>query len=559
MCDEFRDFFIGKVAALRATVSRAPACGRSVTATRGLVAFEQISLDDLIKIAGKAKPSGSPDEVMPTRLLKEVFPVVAPLILHIINMSLSSGIVPDDFKKAVIQPLLKKHGLDASLAENYRPISKLPFLSKVLEKCVYHQFLVFMDENAIFETFQSGFRALHSTETALVRVLNDIYLATDSGNSVLLLLLDLTAAFDTIDHEVLLHRLHHYVGISGLALEWFRSYLTNRKMCVRMGSYSSEYSDLPWGVPQGSILGPLLFSIYILPLGDICRELGVQFHLYADDCQLYLPLNTSSGLSISILTNCLREIKTWMTENVLSLNDQKTEAILFAPSRHCDSSLTDCGSFNGQLTTSVTNLGVKLDSALSFDTHINGVISSSFFHLRRLAKVKPFLSRHDLETVVHAFITVRLDYCNSVLFGVSKGSIARLQMVQNAAARFLEGRRKFDHITPVLAALHWLPVDVRIHFKILLLVFKMLNGLAPPYLVSLLQPYTPSRSLRSENFMLLSVPRTCLKTCGDRAFAAAGPKLWNKLPLSIRASTSVAVFKARLKTYFYDLSFNLSN
>uniref|UniRef100_A0A8C6NNY7 Reverse transcriptase domain-containing protein n=1 Tax=Nothobranchius furzeri TaxID=105023 RepID=A0A8C6NNY7_NOTFU len=340
---------------------------------------------------------------------------------------------------------------------------------------------------------------------------------------------------------------------------WFRSYLTNRKMCVRMGSCSSEYSDLPWGVPQGSILGPLLFSIYILPLGDICRELGVQFHLYADNCQLYLPLNTSSGLSISTLTNCLREIKTWMTENFLSLSDQKTEAILFAPSIHCDSSLTDCGSFNGQLTTSVTNLGVKLDSALSFDTHINGVISSSFFHLRRLAKIKPFLSRHDLETVVHAFITVRLDYCNSVLFGVSKGSIARLQIVQNAAARFLEGRRKFDHITPVLAALHWLPVDVRIHFKILLLVFKMLNGLAPPYLVSLLQPYTPSWSLRSENLMLLSVPRTRLKTRGDRAFTVAGPKLWNKLLLSIRASTSLAVFKARLKTYFYDLSFNLSN
>uniref|UniRef100_A0A8C6PWD8 Reverse transcriptase domain-containing protein n=1 Tax=Nothobranchius furzeri TaxID=105023 RepID=A0A8C6PWD8_NOTFU len=330
-------------------------------------------------------------------------------------------------------------------------------------------------------------------------------------------------------------------------------------MCVRMGSYSSEYSDLPWGVPQGSILGPLLFSIYILPFGDICRELGVHVHLYADDCQLYLPLNTSGGLSISILTNCLTEIMTWTSGNFRSLNDQKTEAILFAPSRHSDSSLTDCGSFNGQLSASVTNLGVKLDSALSFDTHINGVISSSFFHLRRLSKIKSFLSRHDLETVVHAFIAVRLDYCNSVLFGVSKRSIARLQMVQNAAARFLEGRRKYDHIPPVLAALHWLPVDVRIRFKILLLVFKTLNGLAPPYLVSLLQPHTPARSLRSENLMLLSVPRTRLKTRGDRAFAVAAPKLWNELPLSIRASTSVAVFKARLETYFYDRSFNLSN
>uniref|UniRef100_A0A8C6M131 Reverse transcriptase domain-containing protein n=1 Tax=Nothobranchius furzeri TaxID=105023 RepID=A0A8C6M131_NOTFU len=406
MCDEFLDFFMGKVAALRATMSRPPECSPSVTAIRGLVAFQPIISDDLIKIVGEAKPSGSPDGVMPTRLFKEVFPVVTPLILHIINMSLSSGIVPDDFKKAVIRPLLKKPGMDALLSANYRPISKLPFLSKVLEKCVYHQLLVFMDENAIFETFQSGFRALHSTETTLVRVLNDIYLATNSGNSELLLLLDLTAAFDTIDHEVLLHRLHHYVGISGLALEWFRLSLTNRKMHVRMVSYSSENSDLPWGVPQGLILGPLLFSTYILPLGDICRELGVPFHLYADDCQLYLPLNTSGGLSISNLTNCLTEIKTWMSENFLSLNDQKTEAILFAPSRHSDSSIIDCGLFNGQLSASVTDLGVKLDSTLCFDTHINGVISPSFFHLRRLSKIKPFLSRHELETVDHAFITV---------------------------------------------------------------------------------------------------------------------------------------------------------
>ncbi|XP_043929396.1 uncharacterized protein LOC122803772 [Protopterus annectens] len=197
-----------------------------------------------------------------------------------------------------------------------------------------------------------------------------------------------------------------------------------------------------------------------------------------------------------------------------------------------------------------------MDKDLCFRGHINRVVASSFYQLRRLAKVKPFLSRCDLEIVVHAFITSRLDYCNSILFGVSQGALSRLQLVQNAAGKFLEGKRKFDHAMPTLAVLHWLPVFYRICFKILLLVFKALKGLTPIYLSEMLHPYVPTRALRSEDLSLLEVLRSRLKTRGDRAFAVAAPKLWNELPLYIRQSSSVAVFKSNLKTYFYDLAFS---
>ncbi|XP_043934439.1 uncharacterized protein LOC122807592 [Protopterus annectens] len=482
--------------------------------------------------------------------------LVAPVVLTIINTSLVSGVVPNDFKRVVMHPLLKKSGLDASVLANYRPISKLPFLSKVMERCVYGQLLDFLDKNNFLENFQSGFKPLHSTETALLKVMNDIFLATDGGKSVLLVLLDLTAAFDTVDHEVLLHHLEHYVGITGSALNWFRSYLSDRMVCVQWSGFSSDFFHLPWGVSQGLILGPLLFCIYILPLGDILRKYGIDFHLYADDCQLYLPLDEADGRSISKVLDCLCELKTWMVENFLSLNEGKTEVVLFGSSCYTDSFMTDCGELTPYLKDFVINLGVKMDKDLCFRGHINRVVASSFYQLRRLAKVKPFLSRCDLETVVHAFITSRLDYCNSILFGVSQGVLSRLQLVQNAAGRFLEGKRKFDHAMPILAALHWLPVFYRIRFKILLLVFKALNGLTPIYLSEMLHPYVPARALCSEDLSLLVVPRSRLKTRGDRAFAVAAPKLWNELPLYIRQSSSVAVFKSKLKTYFYDLAFS---
>ena len=172
--------------------------------------------------------------------------------------------------------------------------------------------------------------------------------------------------------------------------------------------------------------------------------------------------------------------------------------------------------------------------------------------------MKPILSRLDLEKLIHAFITTRLDYCNSLYIGISQASLARLQLVQNSAAGLLAQTRRREHITPILSSLHWLPVFYRINFKLLLFVFKCLNSLAPPYLSSLLQPYCPPPSLRSADQLLLKVPKTRLKHRGDRSFSAAAPKLWNELPLNIRQASSLPVFKSLLKTYLFSLAFNTS-
>ncbi len=172
-----------------------------------------------------------------------------------------------------------------------------------------------------------------------------------------------------------------------------------------------------------------------------------------------------------------------------------------------------------------------------------------------MAKVKHFLSSNDLEIVIHALISSHLDYCNSLYIGLPQSTLSRLQMVQNAAARFLTGTKKRDHITPVLASLHWLPIKLRVDFKVLLFAYKALHNSAPDYICDLIKPYTAPRSLRSSDQLLLSVPRSRCKTKGDRAFSVVGPKLQNSLPLNIRAPPSLDAFKSSLKTYFYSLAF----
>uniref|UniRef100_A0A3B3TCC0 Reverse transcriptase domain-containing protein n=1 Tax=Paramormyrops kingsleyae TaxID=1676925 RepID=A0A3B3TCC0_9TELE len=307
-------------------------------------------------------------------------------------------------------------------------------------------------------------------------------MTADTGSPSLLILLDLTASFDTIDHNILLHRLQYSIGLSGNVHNWFTSYLTGRTEHVTLGSAKSHTHNVTCGVPQGSVLGPILFTIYMLPLGNIISRHGLSFHCYADDIQLYLrttPITSTAPLSASTLTNCLEDIEVWMRLNFLKLNSSKTEAILVGTPHHLRSCTITSITFSGQnipLSTSVTNLGVKMDPQLTFDTHIKHLCKSTFYHLKNIAKLRPTLSLADAEKLVHAFVSSRLDYCNALLIGIPGKNIQRLQYIQNSAARILMRVRKHDHITPILKTLHWLPVPLRIEYKVSLLTHQCIYG-----------------------------------------------------------------------------------
>ena len=192
-----------------------------------------------------------------------------------------------------------------------------------------------------------------------------------------------------------------------------------------------------------------------------------------------------------------------------------------------------------------------LDSHLSMEKHVNAICRSCYFYLRGIARIRSCLDQHTAETIVHSLVSTRLDYCNSLLFGISGYLIQRLQRVQNFAARVVCQLRRENHITPILRQLHWLPVSKRIEFKVILITFKVLNGRSPKYLQELVSPYQPVRQLRSSNQGLLTVPSTRLTTFGDRAYSSYAPKLWNALPLHLRSITSLSVFKSKLKSHLF--------
>ena len=516
----------------------------------------------------KSSPSTScPLDPLPTRVLKSCLTYLLPILTFLVNLSLSTGEFCSTLKKAYVTPLLKKSDLDSDVFKNFRPVSNLSFISKLIERVVAIQLIAHLTANNILEKFQSAYRAFHSTETALLRVFNDLLQCVDKDGGAILVLLDLSAAFDTIDNDTLLHALQFQCGITGTVLKWFASYLCDRLQAVRIGAAISDFVRLVFGVPQGSVLGPILFTIYTAPLGAIVRRHGLLYHFYADDTQLYIMFKpkdfTSRQDAIARIEACAKDIRAWMNKNFLKLNGDKTELLVITTKQ--SQPTTDISILIGDDIISPAskdepprNLGVIFDSTLSLANHIAKVVKSVNFSLYNIGKIRKYLDKPTCGMLINGLIMSRLDNCNALLVGATQKSVKQLQRLQNRAARILSLTSKFSHITPVLKDLHWLPVEQRIQFKVLLMCFKSLRGLAPPYLSELITPYVPSRALRSADNYLLDIPPSRLKTFGDRSFAVAGPKLWNALPLKIRESAqtiSLDTFKTVLKTHIFQQYF----
>ncbi|KAK7092915.1 hypothetical protein V1264_008591 [Littorina saxatilis] len=556
--DKFGDFFAEKIEKIRVELDAAPGHPEHAPFHGAhLTDFSPVTKEQVKKIIEKAPPKSCILDPIPSELLSECLEELLPVITDIINQSLTSGQVPTSFKHAVVTPLLKKANLDINTFKNYRPVSNLPFVSKVLEKVVLAQLSEHLAKTGMVEPLQSAYRADHSTETALLKVANDLLTACDSGSVSLLALLDLSAAFDTIDHDILLARLNTTFGITGTALGWFCSYLTGRTQAVVIQNRHSEDTILKYGVPQGSVLGPVLFTMYIQPLGKVIKHHNVLYHMFADDTQLQKSAHTKQFTElVQSIESCSDHIKQWMTVNKLKMNDDKTEIMPVGKQSNLKllsetSSLT-LSDTTVTFSSKVKNLGVHLDSSLSMDAHINSLCRTAFLEMRRISQIRHLLSLDATKTLVSVFILSRLDYCNSLLAGLPDAKLDRLQRIMNNAARLVLRKRKRDHVTPLLMTLHWLPIKARITYKIATLCYRSLHDdSAPSYLSSLLKPHVPTRNLRSADAGHLVVPRIKLNAFGKRAFIYTAPSIWNSLPMSVRLSTSLLSFKSSLKTHLF--------
>jgi hypothetical protein len=565
LADNFSEYFIGKVANIRTKLSedqdeinvlRADTefCGES------LMSLDHTTENEVKKIIMSAAVKSCELDPIPTFLLKSCIDSLLPLITAIVNKSISESEVPTKFKQAIVRPLLKKQGLDQDELKNYRPVSNLPFVSKILEKVVAKQLESHLDANRLHDDFQSAYRPRHSTETALLRVYQDIAAALDSNSCVVLVMLDLSAAFDVIDHPILLKRLEHSYGISGSALAWLKSYVSNRSQRVAIRSDVSEDFSLPFGVPQGSVLGPKGYCMYSKPIGEICKKHNMLYHTYADDTQNYLLIRPpDSWTSVAPrLESCLSDISSWMHLNMLKINQDKTELIIFTP-KHRASEFSDCELlFDGTIiheSQFVKNLGAFLERSLCMEKQVSAISRSCFFHLRNIGRIRPYITTDACKTLVNSLVTSRLDYANVLLCGASNGALGKLQRIQNTAARLITKTKKYDHITPVLHSLHWLPVQYRVQYKILVYVFKIRQGLAPVYMNDLISEYHPSRPLRSETANLLNIPRSRTVFYGEKRFDKRAATLWNNLPVKLRHMDTLTAFKKALKTHFFTLAY----
>ena len=332
----FNNFFISKINKIRDNLTanqvQLPQLFASYeNAVPCMNTFRMLSEDDVSMMVRKSPAKSCKADPIPTALLKEILPDIIPLLRAVVNKSLQTGTFPDDLKVALVRPQLKKINLDL-IEKNYRPVSNLQFIGKLIERAVNNQLQEHITSNNIMEPMQSAYRAGHSTETALIKVKADLLNAIDKKEVVCLVLLDLSLAFNTVDHQILLDRLKKMFGFTGLVFIWIASYLLGRSQKVVVVDAKSPSAPLSCGVPQGSILGPILFTLYTTPLGKICTKHGITYHLYADDQQLYMafkPSNTrAKEQCIQQLEGCIEEIHKWMSANMLKLNDDKTEFII---------------------------------------------------------------------------------------------------------------------------------------------------------------------------------------------------------------------------------------
>ncbi|PFX12680.1 Uncharacterized protein K02A2.6 [Stylophora pistillata] len=304
-------------------------------------------------------------------------------------------------------------------------------------------------------------------------------------------------------------------GFGGIALKWFKSYLEHRVQSVKIKHSISKPRHISYGVVQGLVLGPLLFLMYTSLTEDIVAEHGLNCIMYADDSQLYIKINSSDRMpGMERLISCVNKIMEWAKKNRLQCNPSKTEIIHFLSrfSKNPPFRNINIGDDIINLSNTVRDIGVMLDSVMNLRPLINSICKSSSLAIRNIGRVHKYLSTQQSERLIHAFISSRLDHCNSLLYGLPICDIEKFQRIRNTAARLLVGAKSRDSITPILMKLHWLPVTKRIQFKMLLIAYKALNDMAPTYLVELLSRYIPARNLRSSNMNLLEVPTIRTKT-----------------------------------------------
>ena len=497
VAEKLSNFYIEKVMKIRSKIESEiqvqTFSGNITSAITTFDNFTEITLEDLQSVTKLLNNKTCHLDPAPTMLISKFSEILHPVILHIVNSGIRQTLFPNNLKHASIVPVMKNPSYSPDDLQNLRPISRLPYLSKVKEKVLYLQLENYIESNNLHATSQSGYRKYCSTETAIIRTYDDIQQSLNNKKYVVLLLLDSSAAFDTVDHGILLERLESDYGLKDSALCMLNSYLKSRTFSVNIDGIESEPKKLEFGVPQGSLLGPFMYILYTKPLENIAKNYGLNINMYADDCIIYMSFdNDNLNRAQENSNNCLIDIQNWMNSNYVKLNMEKTQLKIVNPKLPNPSFNLNYNNCLISTTTSVNILGVKIGKNLDINEFINKKLRICNFHIRNLLNIQDALPFKARILMVTNLILTNIDYCNAIMIGAKFNAIKPLQLIINKSVRYIFKLRKRTHITPYLKKLHILPIIYRIKYKTCIIAYRIYHKTTARYLQERFTTFIPT-------------------------------------------------------------------
>ena len=507
--------------------------------------ISEVTKQEILNEIHRLKPgkAAGNDGIKPD-IIKECAETLIDPLTHLYNLSFQTGVFPDIWKIAKVIPIFKKG--DRTDEDNYRPISLLSCFEKILERLMCKRILDFLKKHKILYKLQFGFRENHSTALALAEALNTIYTSLTEGNFVLGVFLDLKKAFDTIDHNIVIKKLEHY-GFRGLAKKWFSSYLTSRKQFTYVNGHRSGLGTVHTGVPQGSVLGPILFSIYV---NDMANATILQPRLFADDTNIF-----ASGTNIDVLienTNVeLQKLHAWFKANRLKLSIDKTSYCIYSPKKN--NPAPNIGIRIGEdikRSSYVKYLGLIIDEQLTWEKHLEELGSKIVRYASIFRKVRHLLPRNCLQSLYNAFIQSRIDYAIEIYGDASKKLLKRTQVHQNRILKILQYRNICTSTNAIHRDFSVLKISDQYELKILRLMHLYVNNneKLPDALQNLFQTRSNIHNYPTRNSDNFQVPKT-KNRFGDRAITVKDPRLWNSQPSELNKTAPLKEYVKALKEY----------